>query len=111
MIPTPGMLANPTEKESEFQHDLVALKKFDFTNPRTWEVIETKGSKRPFLTHGTWEDAENEAVVGNVRNRSFCGDKLSQDGEDFAPFSRGMTGVESADNSRYSRPKNFLVFR
>ena len=75
-IRTPKIPANRLENHPEFQHDIVALKNFDFSNPRTWEVTETKGSERPFLGHGTWEDAENKAVVGNVRNRSFHGDKL-----------------------------------
>ena len=67
---------NLYENRPYFRRDIVALKNFGFTNPRTWEVIETKDIERPFGSHGTWEGTENKAVAGNVRNRNFDGDKL-----------------------------------
>src|SRR5579871_4458761 len=78
IFPTPETAGKLPQNNPKFQRDFVSLENFDFTNPRTWEVIETKGPKRPFSGHGTWEDTENKAVVGNVRNRNFHGDKLPQ---------------------------------
>src|SRR5579871_1725759 len=82
-IPTTKTPVNHLKNIPEFEHDIVALEIFDFSIPRTWEVIETKGSERAFSGHGTWEDTENKAVVGNVRNRNFHGDKLPLRGADF----------------------------
>ena len=97
-ISTPRTPANRLENNPEFQHDIVALKNFDFTNSRTWEVVETKGPERPFSGHGTWEGTENKAVVGNGRNRNFHGDKLPQCGAGFfASF--GTTMVPSFPTS------------
>ncbi len=91
-IRTPKIPANCLENQAKSHDDIVALKKFDFKNPRTWEVIESKGPERPFSGHGTWEDAENKAVVGNVRNRSFHDDKLPRCDADFCTDFRAAMG-------------------
>ena len=47
--------ANYVENRPKFQRDIVALEILDFSNPRTWEVIENKDSDRSFSGHGTWD--------------------------------------------------------
>src|SRR5581483_3944626 len=88
-ISTAKMPTNRLANRREFRGDIVPLQNFNFKNPRTWEVIETKGSERSFWGHGTWEVTENKAVVGNVRNRNIHRDKLPLRDADFSRFFRG----------------------
>ena len=55
-ISAPKTPANRPENRPEFQGDIVALRIFNFTNVRSWNVIETKG--QAILGLGTWEDIE-----------------------------------------------------